>query len=121
LYQRARVNGQTLWILRGFVADGWERLPLIDGRAPVMLQIRAHDLDPSLVLQQNDHLTARDLADWPGLIGVVEPEASTPDNPAITAVGTRPSPNNNHLAYAIFWLVMSAVAAVFALLTMRQR
>lgn len=112
-------NGIQIWVNRGFVPDG-VNIPPPPNSAHITLQIRATDITPATILAQNSHLTSMDLSTRSGcdplaIIGVIEqtpPQSAWPQ-----PVGSRPTPPNDHLSYAIFWFALSGIAGIIGMIT----
>ncbi len=115
IYTRAILpNGVYLWINRGFVPDGTD-IPPPPKSSKATIQIRSNDIPVDHILQDNPRVTSDDLRSNPSCIplsvlGVIE--QSDLRTPWPLPVGTRPIPSNDHLNYAIFWFVMSGIAAL---------
>jgi surfeit locus 1 family protein len=97
-------DGTWRWVNRGFVADDGTVKPPVKG-IPVMVQVRVPDFNWASIQHHYPEMVDEPA---PMMIAVVEPQGSNETYPI--PVGTRPNPPNDHLQYAIFWFVMSAVA-----------
>lgn len=115
VYTRAvMTNGIKIWINRGFVPDGTD-IPSPPKSSKATIQIRGNDIPVDQILYDNPRVTPDDLRSHSDCIplsvmGVVE--QSDLRAPWPLPVGTRPIPSNDHLNYAIFWFVMSGIAAI---------
>lgn len=108
-------DGTWRWVNRGFVADHGTVKPPVNG-VPVMVQVRVPDFKWATIQHHHPEMVDEPA---PMVIAVVEAQGSNETYPI--AVGTRPNPPNDHLQYAVFWFVMSAVAFAMGIFVIIRR
>jgi cytochrome oxidase assembly protein ShyY1 len=108
-------DGKYYWVNRGFVTDTGTIKPPING-APVMVQLRVPDLNWA-DLQRKYPILVDDPA--PKIVAITEPQGINESYPI--AIGTRPTPPNDHFQYALFWFFMSGVAGLMGIFLIAQR